>query len=54
MISHKEYFRPNQEKSHLPYIVPDVMIEKTRKDIISGQDGQLERIFDYVEKNGQK
>ncbi|MGD6857063.1 S41 family peptidase [Bacillus infantis] len=54
VISHKEYFRPNQEKSHLPYIVPDVMIEKTRKDIISGQDGQLERIFDYVEKNGQK
>jgi C-terminal processing protease CtpA/Prc len=54
VISHKEYFRPNPEKSHLPYIEPDVMIEKTRNDIIYGQDGQLERILDYVEKNGQK
>ncbi|MCA1035042.1 hypothetical protein LCL90_10435 [Bacillus infantis] len=52
-VSHKEYFRPNPEKSHIPYIEPDILIEKTRKDIISGRDGQLERILDYVEKNGQ-
>ncbi|MEN8700162.1 S41 family peptidase [Bacillus infantis] len=53
-ISHREYFRPSPENRQLPYVEPDVKIEKTRKDIISGQDGQLERILDYVEKNGQK
>lgn len=52
-ISYKEFFRPDQSLNSENTLMPDVLIEKTRDDLISGKDGQLERMIDFVMKDSK-
>ncbi|MDY7221441.1 S41 family peptidase [Halalkalibacterium halodurans] len=47
-ISHKEFFRPNPTLGNDKELKPDILIEKTREDILTNSDGQIEELLKMI------